>query len=73
MGSSLRAISEDSSEVVRVSCIRVLQAYLQALPRSSTQPLQGSIILAISNFLSSQDLSELTEVVDVRAITNLGG
>ncbi len=65
MESSLRAISEDSSEVVKVSCIRVLQAYLQALPNASTQPMQGSIITAISNFLSSQDLSELNDSDDL--------
>ena len=65
MESSLRAISEDPSEVVRVSGIRVLQAYLQTLPRPTTQPLQSSIINAISNFLSGQDLSDLTDSDDL--------
>ena len=62
---SLGSVSGDPSEVVRVSCIRVLQAYLQALPRTSTQPMQRPIIVAVSNFLLSQDLSELTDSEDL--------
>lgn len=65
MGLSLGSVSGDPSEVVRVSCIRVLQAYLQALPKAMTQPMQGRIITAISHFLLSEDLSELTDSDDL--------
>ena len=61
MEQSLNAMANDSSEVVKVSCIRVLQGYLQALPQSTNQPLQRSIITAISNFFSAQDPSELAD------------
>ena len=62
---SLQAISSDESDVVRVSCIRALQFYLQALPHNVTQPLQGNIIHAIQNYLSAQDLQELADSDDL--------
>ncbi|KAI9836390.1 MAG: hypothetical protein M1819_001420 [Sarea resinae] len=65
MERSLRAVAEDSSEVVKVSCLRVLQDYLGALPSSLTLPLQGPIIASISTFLSSQDLEEFTDSDDL--------
>ncbi|KZM24436.1 intracellular protein transport [Ascochyta rabiei] len=62
---SLQAISSDESDVVRVSCIRALQFYLQALPASVTQPLQSSIIHAIQEYLSTQDMQELADSDDL--------
>ena len=65
MESSLHAISNDPSEVVKVSCIRALQSYLAAVPPSTTIPLQPAIISAISDYLSQQDLSDLDESEDI--------
>ncbi|KZF19359.1 importin beta-5 subunit [Xylona heveae TC161] len=65
MEESLRAISDDSAEVVQVSCIRALQDYLQSLPASITQPMQGPIASAISNFLASKDLDDFAESDDL--------
>ena len=62
---ALNAVTNDPSEVVRASCVKVLQDYLQALPRSITSSLQGPIISAISTFLASQDLAELVDSDDV--------
>lgn len=62
---SLQAISHDESDVVQVSCIRAMQCYLQALPRAITQPVQNSIITAISNYLATQDLQELADSDDL--------
>ncbi|KAH7095861.1 armadillo-type protein [Paraphoma chrysanthemicola] len=62
---SLQAISNDDSDVVQVSCIRAMQNYLQALPHAITQPLQGTIITAITTYLSSQDLQELADSDDL--------
>jgi importin-9 len=62
---TLNAVTNDPSEVVRASCVKVLQDYLQALPRSITSSLQGPIISAISTFLASQDLAELVDSDDV--------
>jgi hypothetical protein len=39
---TLKAIRGDSSEVVQVACIRVLQDLLPALPSSITQPMQNT-------------------------------
>ncbi|KAI8936326.1 hypothetical protein NX059_006742 [Plenodomus lindquistii] len=61
----LQAIPSDDSDVVQVSCIRATQCYLQALPHSVTQPLQQNIILAVTNYLSAQDMQELAEGDDL--------
>ena len=65
MEMSLRAISEEESEVVKVACIRALQYYLQALPHTITLPMQATIINSLSNYLHTQDLSELAESEDL--------
>ncbi|KAI9801812.1 MAG: hypothetical protein M1825_003185 [Sarcosagium campestre] len=65
MHQALKAVSEDSSDVVKSACIRVLQHYVQALPFSETQPLQAPIISAISNFFSAQDPDELADSDDL--------
>ncbi|KAI9832232.1 MAG: hypothetical protein M1826_002236 [Phylliscum demangeonii] len=57
----LTAVTNDSSEVVKVACVRVLQDFLQALPPIMMQPLQGTIFSTLSNFFSAQDPSELTD------------
>ncbi|KAI9792238.1 MAG: hypothetical protein M1833_001237 [Piccolia ochrophora] len=65
MHQALKAVTDDPSEVVKAACIRVLQHYLQALPLSVTQPLQTSIIQAISNFFQAQDPDELQDSEDL--------
>lgn len=65
METSLHAISNDPSDVVKVACIRALQHYLSSTPPETTLPLQPSIISAISDYLSHQDLSDLDESEDI--------
>ena len=65
MQASLQAITNDSPEVVKVSCIRALQYYLAALPSSMTLPQQANIIGAISNFFMNQDFNELADSDDL--------
>ncbi|KAL1303770.1 hypothetical protein AAFC00_007109 [Neodothiora populina] len=65
METSLQAIANDPSDVVKVSCIRALQSYLVATPASTAVPLQPAIIAAISEYLSQQDLSDLDESEDI--------
>lgn len=62
---SVHAITNDESDVVKVSCIRALQYYLQAIPPSVTQPLQATMISALSAYLSEQDIEELAESDDL--------
>ncbi|KAH4049607.1 hypothetical protein HBI81_042150 [Parastagonospora nodorum] len=62
---SLQAIPVDENEVVQVSCIRAIQLYLQALPHAITQPLQSTIITAITSYLGTQDLQELADSDDL--------
>lgn len=61
----LQAITNDQSDVVQVSCIRALTYYLQALPHAVTQPLQTTIISAISTYVQGQDMQELAESDDL--------
>ena len=65
METSLRAITNDESEIVKVSCIRALQYYLASLPPSMTLPRQPEIVAALSNFINTQDLSDLTDSDDL--------
>ena len=62
---SLKAIEDDPSEVVKVSCLRVLQGYLKLLPATRASEFQLQTVAAISNFLSGQDLSEIGESEDL--------
>ncbi|KKZ67571.1 hypothetical protein EMCG_06747 [[Emmonsia] crescens] len=63
---SIKAITEDPSEVVQVSCIRVLQDFLPALPSSMTKPLQIPVITTLSEFISSRDLREMLDSDDLK-------
>lgn len=63
---TMKAISQDSSEVVQVACIRVLQDLLPALPSSTTQPMQIPIISSISEFIAAHDLREGTDNDDLK-------
>ncbi len=65
LGPSLHAISNDVSEVVKVSCIKAFQYYLSAVPPDVMIPMQSSVISALSDYLSTQDLAELTESDDL--------
>lgn len=65
MDASLNAITHDESEIVKVSCIRALQYYIAALPSALILPKQSDIITALQNFISTQDLTELTDSDDL--------
>ena len=65
MLTTLRGINDDSSEVVKVASIRALQYYLAAMPREVTLPQQQAVIAAMSNFLSTQDFSDLDDSDDL--------
>ncbi|KAF2857341.1 ARM repeat-containing protein [Piedraia hortae CBS 480.64] len=65
MQASLHALNNDDSDIVRVSCIRALQNFVNVLPRALTSPHQSLLISSFSNFIASQDVSELAESDDV--------
>jgi hypothetical protein len=66
LDATMKAISQDSSEVVQVSSIRVLQDILPALPSTTTQPMQIPIITSISQFIAAHDLREGTDNDDLK-------
>ncbi|KAF2761809.1 ARM repeat-containing protein [Pseudovirgaria hyperparasitica] len=62
---TIRAINSDDSEVVKVSCIRAMQHYIQTLDRSVTAPLQEAMIAALSNYISAHDMADMAESEDL--------
>lgn len=62
---SLKAIDEDSSDMVKVSCLRVLQKYLKLVPPTRAAEFQKQTVAAIAQYLSNQDLAELSESEDL--------
>jgi hypothetical protein len=67
MQATMQAITSDASEVVKVSAIRALQFYLEAPALPAAQPAQGDVINALSAYISTQDMGELTESEDLIA------
>ena len=65
MESSLNALSNDDSDVVKVSCVRAMQHYLGAIPPTTMLPLQPRVISSLQHFLTQQDLNDLNESEDV--------
>lgn len=65
MEASLHAITGDSSEVVKVSCIRALQYYLAALPSTTTLPMQSTVVSALNHFATTHDLGNPAESDDL--------
>lgn len=63
---TLKAITEDPAEVVKVSCVRALQDFVQALQTDATAPLQVPIISALSEFISAHDLREPSDSDDLK-------
>ena len=62
---TLKAIEDDPSEMVKVSCLRVLQDYLKLLPSTKTGEFQVQTVAAISKFLATQDLTDLGDSEDM--------
>ena len=62
---SLQAIQSDESDMVRVSCIRVMQRYLKGLPTDKAHDFQIQTVNALSSFISSQDMNEISDGEDL--------
>ncbi|MCJ1299820.1 hypothetical protein MMC08_002614 [Hypocenomyce scalaris] len=62
---SLKAIRDDSSDIVKVSCIRVLRDCIDAMSRPQAKDFQIPVVTVISEYLSSQDLDELADNEDL--------
>jgi len=65
MEATLRMVTEDKSEIVQASCIRALQNYLSALPKTMIRPLQNPVITAIAQWYGTKNSSELSESDDL--------
>lgn len=65
MLTTIRLIVEDQSEVVKISCIRALQQYLQSLPKTLTLPAQTSIIATLNQWINTKDISDIEDSGDL--------
>jgi len=65
MEQSLHAITNDPSDVVKVSCIRSMQAYLSGVASANNVSMQPAIISAIHTFVTELDFSDMDESEDV--------
>ena len=63
---TVKAVREDPSEVVQVSCIRALQDLLPGLPQSMTKPFQAPILSTLSDFIAGHDLRDVSEGDDLK-------
>ncbi|KAL9103894.1 MAG: hypothetical protein Q9163_001087 [Psora crenata] len=64
---AIKAIEIDDSEIVKVSGMKALQLYLKDLPKPLAHEFQTRTVAAISAFLSSRDLSDISEGEDLLA------
>ncbi|KIW11775.1 hypothetical protein PV08_09047 [Exophiala spinifera] len=65
---AVNAAVSDPSEVVKVACLNAIPMYLEALPSNVTLPMQGAIVNAVAEYVSSHDLKdELEDADDVKA------
>jgi len=67
MEATMQAIGADSSDIVKVSCIRALQSYTEHPVPAFAPPMQPNIIATLSSFVSSEDLQERAESDDFMA------
>ncbi|EGD95457.1 importin beta-5 subunit [Trichophyton tonsurans CBS 112818] len=63
---AIQAIRNDPSEVVKVSCVRVLQDFLPALPQATAAPFQVPVLSILADFISSHDLRDFSEGDDLK-------
>ena len=65
---AIQAATQDESDVVKVTCIKVMQDYLRKLPKAMKQNFQIPIVHAVGEFISSHDLrDELEDSDDVKS------
>jgi hypothetical protein len=64
---TMQAVNTDDSEVVKASCIRALQFYIEPPVQRFVIPMQEPIIRMLSSFISSQDLQEKVDSDDFMA------
>jgi hypothetical protein len=62
---SVKAMDSDESDVVKVSCIRLMRDYLIKLPGDKSTELQVPVVNSIIKFLDSQDMEDMEENVDL--------
>lgn len=64
---TLHALTTDESEVVKVACVRALQFYLEKPSIPGVVSLQSTILSALSNYVSMEDMTERVESDDFLA------
>jgi importin-9 len=65
--STLQALTNDDSDVVKVACTRALQFYLEKPEVPGAAGMQVAILSGLSNYVSMQDMTERVESDDYLA------
>jgi importin-9 len=65
---AVHATTADDADLVKITCLKVIQDYLQASSVTISHSMQPQIIAAVSEFVSSHDLrDELEDADDIKA------
>jgi hypothetical protein len=64
---TLQSLATDESEVVKVACTRALQFYLETPAVPGVQSMQASVLSALSNYISLQDMNTMVDSDDFLA------
>ena len=65
---AVHATTADDADLVKTTCLKVIQDYIQAPPVTISQSIQPQIIAAVSDFVGSHDLrDELEDADDIKA------
>ncbi|PWW77744.1 ARM repeat-containing protein [Tuber magnatum] len=62
---TLRGAANDSSSIVKISCIKVFQKYCETAPSEIVKPCQPEIISAIRTFLATKEKDDAEDSQDV--------
>lgn len=65
---AVHSTTADDADLVKITCLKVIQDYLQAPPMTIARSMQPQIIAAVQDFVGSHDLrDELEDADDIKA------
>jgi len=63
--SCLNTMTTDESDIVKMSCVKAVQSYLNAIEPNQSAPLQSHLINQLSQFFTSLGLTDFNESEDI--------
>ncbi|KAL7629002.1 hypothetical protein AAE478_000520 [Parahypoxylon ruwenzoriense] len=65
MDRTIEAITAEQSELVQVACIKAVEGFLRSGSAVGSQQLQAKVVNAISQWMSTRDMTEIEEADDL--------